>query len=162
MLLFLSCSFHYVSSFYYHSYDYYSSGDIFSGTLSLLLMVTMALSLMGLPATSGQHDVVLPALLTLRYSKSVVGLATVPQQKPPSQMPLQAYANYALGAPQVGFSFKVEPSTILYFIYLVYILVSAFCFQVPCWMQYSPMGAKLLGFEPLLCSLSVAGICATW
>ena len=40
-------------------------------------MVTMAPSLMGLPVTSGQHDVVLPPLLTLRNSGGVVDLATV-------------------------------------------------------------------------------------
>ena len=30
-------------------------------------------------------------------------------------MPLQAYVNYAMGPPQVGFSFRVEAPTILYF-----------------------------------------------
>ena len=39
-----------------------------------------------------------------------VGLATVPQQLPQSQMPFQAYANYAMGPPQLSFSFIVEPS----------------------------------------------------
>ena len=58
------------------------------GTLSLLSMVTMAPSLKGLPVTSGQHDVVLPPLLTPRHSRHFVGLATVPQEQPPSQMPL--------------------------------------------------------------------------
>ena len=61
-----------------------------------------------------QHDVVLPSLLTPRHSGGVAGLDTVPQQQPPSQMPLQAYANYAMGPPQVGFSFRVEPPTVLY------------------------------------------------
>ena len=32
---------------------------------------------------------------------------------------------------------------------LVSILVSAFYFQVPSWMPYSPMGAQPLGFAPL-------------
>ena len=50
-----------------------------------------------------------------RHSGGVVGLATVPQQHFPSQMPLQAYANYAMGPPLVDFSFRVEPPTILYF-----------------------------------------------
>ena len=54
-----------------------------------------------------------------------------------------------MGPPQVGFSFRIEPSTVLYFICLVSVLVSAFYFQVPCWMLYSPMGAQLLGFAPL-------------
>ena len=57
----------------------------------------MAPSLMGLPATSGQYDVVLPPLVTLRNSGGVVGLANVPQQQPQSQMPFQAYASYAMG-----------------------------------------------------------------
>ena len=85
---------------------------VFSGTSSHLSMVTMACSLMGLSAMSGQHDVF---VLTPRHSGCIDGLATVPQQQPPSQMPLQAYANYVMGPPQVGFSFKVEPPTILYF-----------------------------------------------
>ena len=76
-----------------------------SNTLSLLMTVTMVPILMGLPATSGQHDVVLPSLLILRDTRGVVGLATQSQ----SEMPLQAYANYSIGPPQVSFSFRVEP-----------------------------------------------------
>ena len=83
--------------------------------------------------TSGQHDVV---LLTPRHSGGVVGLAHVPQQQPLSQMPLQAYANYDMGPLQVGFSFRVEPPTILYFICLVSALEYALCFQLPYWMLY--------------------------
>ena len=60
---------------------------------------------MGLPVTMGQCDVVLPPPLMPRCSGGVIGLATVSQQQPPSLMPLQAYANYAMGSPQVGFSF---------------------------------------------------------
>ena len=117
-----------------------------SGMSSLLSVVTMAPSLMGLPATSHQHDVVLPLPLIPRHSGSIVGLATVLQQQPPSQMPLQAYANYAMGPLQVAFSF-LPP--FVYFICLVSVLVYAFCFQVPCWMSYLPMGAQPLGFVPL-------------
>ena len=54
-----------------------------------------------------------------------------------------------MGPPQVGFSFRVEPPTILFFICLVSVLVSPFCFQVPCLMPYSPMGAQQMGFAPL-------------
>ena len=68
---------------------------------SLLSMVTMAPTLMGLLDMSGQHDVALPP----RHSEDVFGLATVPQQQPQSHMPLQAYANYGMGPPQVGFCF---------------------------------------------------------
>ena len=70
---------------------------------------------MGLPATPGKHDVVLLPPLTPRHCGGVVGLVTLPQQEPPSQMLLQAYANYAMGPPHVGFSFRVEPPTVLYF-----------------------------------------------
>ena len=69
----------------------------------------------------------------------------MPQQQPLSQMPLQAYANYAMGLPWVGFSFRVEPPSLCFSI----CLASAFCFQVPCWMPYSPMGAQLLDFASL-------------
>ena len=51
-----------------------------SGTFSLLMNVTMAPTLMGLPATLGQNDVGLPPLLILRDTRGVVGLATVPLQ----------------------------------------------------------------------------------
>ena len=86
-----------------------------SNTPSCLSAVTMAPSLMRLPAKSGQHNVVLPSLLTPKNSRGVVGLATVPQQQPQSQMPLQAYANYAMGPPQVGFSFRTEMPTFFVF-----------------------------------------------
>ena len=104
---------------------------------------------MGLPATLAQHELVQPPPLILRGSGGVIGLAYVPQQQTPSLMPLLAYANYAMGSPQVDFFFRVESPTILYIICLVSILVSAFYFQVPNWMSYSPMGAQLLGFAPL-------------
>ena len=68
-------------------------------TLSLLSIFTMVPSLMGLPATSSQHGVFLLPPLTPRHSGGVVGLATVLQQQPPSQLPLHAYANYAMGCP---------------------------------------------------------------
>ena len=116
-----------------------------SSTLSLLSIVTMAPSLMGLPVTSGQHDVVLLPPLTPRHSGGVVGLVIVPQQHPPSQRPFQAYANYAKGPPQVG----LASHHFVFFIHLLFILVYAFCFWVPCYMPYSPMGAQSLGFAPL-------------
>ena len=76
-----------------------------SSTLSLLPKHTTVPSLMRLPAMSGQHDVVLPPPLTPRHSGCVVGFAIVLQQQPSSQMPLQAYGNYAMDPSQVGFSF---------------------------------------------------------
>ena len=90
----------------------------------------MTPSLMGLPAIAGQHDVVLPPLLTPRHSGGVVGLDTVPQQQPPSQISLQDHANYAMVPLQVGFPFRVKPPTICIFICLVSVVVYAFCFQV--------------------------------
>ena len=127
-------------------------------------MVTMIPSLMGLPATSGQHDVVLPLLLTPRDSGCVVGLATVPQQQPPSQMPLQAYASYAMGPPEVGFSFRVEPPTVLYF--YMFGVCSSVCFLLSGAMlgaiftsEGSAIGVCTVG---TLWSLPVAGICATF
>ena len=74
-----------------------------------------------------------------RGSGGVIGSASMPQQQPPSSIPLLAYASYAMGTPQVGFFFRVEPPTVLYIICLVSILVSVFYFEVPNWMSYSPM-----------------------
>ena len=88
--------------------------------------MTMAPSLMGFPVTLDQHGVVQPPPFMLSGSGGVI--ASVPQQQPPSLMPLLACANYAMGSPQVGFFFGVEPPTILYIICLVSVLVSAFYF----------------------------------
>ena len=51
-----------------------------SSGISSLSSVTMDPSLMGLPTTLGQHDVVLLPPLTLRCSGGVLGHASVPQQ----------------------------------------------------------------------------------
>ena len=122
---------------------------VVSSGLSSLTLVTVSPSLRMLPATLGQSNVVQLPLLTPRCTGGVIGLATVSQQQPSSLMPLQAYANYAMGSPQLGFFFRVECPTVLYIICLVSVLMSAFYFQVPSWMPYSPMRAQLSGFAPL-------------
>ena len=99
---------------------------VVSSGMSSISSVTVASSLMGLPTTLGQHDVVLLPSLTPRCSGGVLGIASVPQQQPLSSLPLQAYANYAMGFPQVGLFCRVEPPTVLYIICLVSVLVSAF------------------------------------
>ena len=101
---------------------------VVSSGLSSVSSVTVAPSLMGFPVSLDQHGVVQPQPLMLRGSGGVTGSVSVPQQQTPSLMPLLAYANYAMGSPQVGFFFRVEPPTILYIICLVSILVSAFYF----------------------------------
>ena len=58
-----------------------------SGTSSFLMTVTMTPTLMGLPTTSGQYDVVVLPLLMLRDRRGV-GLTTLPHQQPQSQLPL--------------------------------------------------------------------------
>ena len=122
---------------------------VVSSGMSSLSLVTMAPSSVGVPTMLSQHDVVLLPPLTPRCSGGVLGHASVSQQEPPPLMPLQACANYAMGSPQVGFFFRVEPPTILYIICLVCVLVSAFYFQVPCGMPYSPLVIQLLGFASL-------------
>ena len=82
--------------------------------LSSVSSVTMAPSLMGLPVTLGQHEVVLPPPLMLRGPGGVIGLASVPQQQPPSSIPLLACANYAMGSPQVATQFAVPQPSHLY------------------------------------------------
>ena len=93
-----------------------------------LSSVTMAPSLMGFPVSLDQHGVVPPPPLMPRGSGGVIGSVSVPQQPTPSSMPLLAYANYAMGSPQVSFFLRVEPPAILYLICLVSVLVSAFYF----------------------------------
>ena len=127
------CSFLYIFvvnfvSLFSYGYDYYSSsyGSIFRPVISLI-------SDSGsfphrVSSKLGQHGVVHPPPLMPRGSGGVIGSISVPQQQTPSLMPLLAYANYAMGSPQVGFFFRVEPPTVLYIICLVSILVSAFYF----------------------------------
>ena len=129
-----------------------------SGTSSLLTTVTMISSSMGFPLTSGQHNVF---LLSPRISGGVVGLATVPQQQPQSQMPLQAHANYAIGPPQVSFSFRVEPPTVF--------ICDGVCYGV-CFLLSGAMldavftyGGSTIGVCTIaaLLSLPMVGTCAT-
>ena len=101
---------------------------VVSSGLSSVSSVTVAPSLTGFPVSLDQHGVVPPPPLMPRGSGSVLGSVSVPQQQTPSLMPLLAYANYAMGSPQVGFFFRVGPPTILYIICLVSILVSVFYF----------------------------------
>ena len=90
---------------------------VFTG-LSSVLSVTVAPSLIGFPVSLDQHGVVPLPPLMLRGSGGVIGSVSVPQQQIPSSMPPLAYANYAMGSPEVGFFFTVEPPTILYLIYV--------------------------------------------
>ena len=101
---------------------------VVSSGLSSVSSVTVAPSLMGFPVSLDHCVVVQSPPLMPRGSGGAIGSASVPQQQPPSSMPPLAYANYAMGSPQVGFFFRVEPPTILYIICLVSILVSAFYF----------------------------------
>ena len=104
---------------------------MWSGTLPLLMTVTIAPTMMGLPATLGQHDVVLLPLLMLRDTRDDAGLTTVPQQQPQSKMLHQAYARYAIGPLQVHFSFTVEPPSDLLNV-LKSVLVYAFRYHAGC------------------------------
>ena len=95
--------------------------------LSPVSSVTMAPALMGLSVTLDQCGVVqLPPLMP-RGSGCLIGPASMPQQQPPSLMPLLAYANYAISAPQVGFIFKVEPPTIWYIIHSIPPITKKIC-----------------------------------
>ena len=81
-------------------------------------------------AASGQHDVVLPPQLIPRDKmRGYVGThhcATEATTSVPHFIP--GYANYAMGPPQVTFSFRVEPPTDSLCHMLVLVLVFAFCF----------------------------------
>ena len=83
-----------------------------------LSSVTVAPSLTGFPVSLDQHGMVPPPPLMPRGSGGVLGSVSVPQQQTSSSMPPLAYANYAMGSPQVDFFFRVEPPTILYLIYV--------------------------------------------
>ena len=91
---------------------------VVSSGLSSVSSVMVAPSLTGFPVSLDQHGMVPPPPWMLRGSGGVLGSVSVPQQQTPSSMPPLAYANYAMGSPQVDFFFRVEPPTILYLIYV--------------------------------------------
>ena len=104
---------------------------VYSG-LSSVSSVSLAPSLTGFPVS---HGVVPPPPLIMRGSGGVLGSVSVPKQQTPSSMLPLAYANYAMGSPQVGFFFRVEPSTVLYLIYvwcLFWCLLFTFRCQIGC------------------------------
>ena len=99
---------------------------VVSSGLSSVSSVIVAPSLTGFPVS---HGMVSPPPLIPRGSGGVLGSVPVLQQQTPSSMLPLAYANYAMGSPQVGFFFRVEPATtIVSYICLVSVLMSAFHF----------------------------------
>ena len=136
---------------------------VVSSGLFSMSSVTVAPSLTGFPVSLDQHGMVPPPPLMPRGSGGVTGSVSMPQQQPPSSMPPLAYANYAMGSPQGGFFFRVEPP-IIYILYM-FGVCSGVCFLL--------LGAKLdaiftYGGSTIrvctlatLWSLPMAGICAT-
>ena len=101
----------------------------------------------------------------IQHSGVVVGLATVPQQQSPSLMSLQAYPNFAMGPPQVGCSFRVQPPTVLYFDMFgacsgVCFLLSGAMLDAVFTCGNSTIGVCIIA-TPTLWNLPMAGICAT-
>ena len=91
---------------------------VVSSGLSSVSSVTVAPSPTGFPASLDQHGMVPPPPLMPRDSGDVLGSVSVPRLQTPSSMPPLAYANYAMGSPQAGFFFRLQPPTILYLIYV--------------------------------------------
>ena len=120
--------------------------------------------LTGFPVSLDQHCMVPPPPLMLRDSGGVLGSVSVPQQQPPSSMPPLAYANYAMGSPQVGFFFRVEPPSIC-ILYMsgvhsgvFFLLLGA---KLDAVFTYGDSTVRVCTLATLW-SLSRAGICATW
>ena len=98
----------------------------------------------GPSASSYQKDMVLPPLLMPLDTSGVIGIPTVSQQLPQSQVIFQAYADYTIGPLYVSFSFRVEPPTHLY----IYVgICSGVCFLLSgsMWMLFPPMGLNCWG-----------------
>ena len=137
---------------------------VVSSGLSSMSSVTVAPSLIGFPVSLDQHSMVLPPPLMPNGSGGVLGSVSVPQQQPPSSMPPLAYVNYAMGSPQAGFFFRVEPP----------IICILYMFGVHSGVFFLLLGAALdavftCGGSTIrvctlatLWSLPMAGICATW
>ena len=107
---------------------------VVSSSMSSLSSVMMVPPLMGPPTVFGQRDVVLLSPLTPRCSGGVLGYASMAQQQPPSSVPLQAYANYPMGSPQVvSFSgLSLPPFCILYVWCVFWCLLSTFRCHTGC------------------------------
>ena len=134
---------------------------VVSSGLSSVLSVSVAPSLTGFPVS---HGVVPPPPLMPRSSGGVFGSVSMPQQQIPSSMPPLAYANYAMGSPQVGFFFSELslPPSVSYICWCLF------------WCLLFILGAKLdavftyRGSTVRVCilatlwSVPMAGICATW
>ena len=136
---------------------------VFSG-LSSVSSVTVAPPLTGFPVSLDQHGMVPPPPLMPRGFGLVLGSVSVPKQQAPSSMLPLAYANYAMGSPQVGFFFRVEPPIILYLIYVG--VCSGVCFfllgaKLDAIFTYGDSTFRVCTFATLW-SLPMAGICATW
>ena len=128
---------------------------------SSLPMVTMAPSMMGLPATSGQHAVVLPPLLKPRHSGGVVCLATVPQQQPFISDASLGLCQLCHGSSMGSFLFQSWASHCFVFLYvwcLFWCMLFAFRYHAGC-CCHSTIGVCTIA---ILWSLPVAGTCATW
>ena len=108
-----------------------------SVALTTTMTVMMAPTSMELAVVLDQHDVVLRDTI-----RGVVGLITVTQQQPQSQRSFQAYANYVMCPSWVSFFFQNWSSPNLF------ILVSAFYFQVPMWLPCSPKGVHCFSSHP--------------
>ena len=137
---------------------------VVSSGMSSVSSMTVAPSLTGFPVSFDQHGMVPPPPLMPRGSGGVLGSVSVPQQQPTSSMPPLAYANYAMGSPQVGFFFRVEPPIIC--ILYMFGVCSGVCFlllgaELDAIFTY---GGSTFGVCTLstLWSLPMAGICATW
>ena len=137
---------------------------VVSSGLSSVSSVIVAPSLTGFPGSLDQHGMVPPPPLMLRGSGGVLGSVSLPQQQTPSSMPPLAYANYAMGSPQVGFFFRVEPPIIV--ILYMFGVQSGVCFlflgaELDAIFTY---GGSTFGVCTLatLWSLPMAGICAMW
>ena len=116
---------------------------------TFLITVTVMLASTSVCQTIlGQHSVVLPPQWILRNTIRCYAVLTImPHQQPQSKVPSQAYAHYAMGPPQVSFSFRVEPPNDSLCHMLLSVMVFAFCFQVPKWLPCSLMRFNHWGLQ---------------
>ena len=100
--------------------------------------------------TLGRLVVVLLPQIILRDMRGFAGFTTLlQQQQHQSQMPSHTYANYPMGYLQVSFSFRVEPPVNFFYYMLAFVMVFAFCIQVPMLLPCSSIGSTLLRFVAL-------------
>ena len=110
-----------------------------------------------------QEMVLQPHLILRDTMRGAANLTNMPQQQcPQTQIPSQAYVNYAMGLLQVGFSFRVEaPKNFLFHVLMTVLVFMLSCSYVVAVFTYGGSTVVVCNTATLW-SLPLTGIFASW